>query len=74
MGHSNLLFGGTAYHFLHPFGTFLVTSDRAGRAGSQQKVTWHWVFSSIPKKPSSTHVHSLAIAMSVEAKKNDEKN
>ena len=44
------------------------------RAGSHQKVTWHWAFSSIPKKPSSTHLHSLAIAMSVEAKKNYEKN
>ena len=55
------------YHYLHPFGTFLVTSDRAGRAGSHQKVTWHWAFSSIPKRiTSSKH---LATVISVEAKK-----
>ena len=63
-GHASCLISklswGTAYHFLHPFVTW---------AGSHQKFTWHWAFSSIPKRiTSSTH---LATVISVEAKKNE---
>ena len=47
-GHASCLISklswGTAYHFLHPFVTW---------AGSHQKFTWHWAFSSIPKRITS---------------------